>query len=179
MKKNQGLRKDLKIEQIPFERYIDYSRLSDHVHDLMDQKECYVPCTGEWFDELTEDNSILVGIYDGEMLIAGFLALVPTEEENYANYLENPLDFHTVIHMETVAVHEDYRGQRLQEQLMHTIEPLILAKYPKRVNALCTVHPDNAASVRSVEQAGYQKIAYVPNMYDSYERNIYYKQLRL
>ncbi|MGN0415863.1 MAG: GNAT family N-acetyltransferase [Agathobacter sp.] len=167
---------DLKIERIPYEHYIDYSRLSDHVHSLMEHKERYVPCTGDWFDELTEENSILMGIYDNQKLIAGFLALVPSDEENYANYLDNHIDLDTVIHMETAAVHENYRGQHLQEQLMLAIEPLIFAKYPKRVNALCTVHPENSASLRNVEHAGYQNIAFVPNMYDN-ERYIYYKRL--
>ncbi len=169
---------ELKIEQIPYEHYMDYSRLSAHVHEIMEQKERYVPCTDQWFDELTEENSILIGIYDDKQLVAGFLALVPSHEENYAHYLNPPFDFDTVIHMETVAVHEDYRGHHLQEQLILAIEPMILSKYPKRVNALCTVHPDNVASLRSVERAGYREMAFVPNMYDSYERNIYYKKLK-
>lgn len=167
------------IELIPYAHYIDYSRLSAHVHEIMEQKEKYVPCTDQWFDELTEENSLLIGIYDDDQLIAGFLALVPSEAENYANYLDTPFDFDTVIHMESVAVHEDCRGHHLQEQLLLAVEPFILAKYPKRVNALCTVHPDNIASSQSVEHAGYRKIAFVPHMYDCSPRNIYYKKLKL
>ena len=165
------------IQLIPYERYMDYSRLSAHVHQIMEHRERYVPCTENWFDELTEENSILIGIYDDKKLIAGFLALVPTPEESYSNYLESPFAFDTVIHMESVAVHEDFRGHHLEEQLILAIEPIILEKFPNRVHALSTIHPDNIASAKNAKRAGYRKIAFVPDMYDGNERDIYYKKL--
>ncbi|MGN0169461.1 MAG: hypothetical protein ACI39H_01710 [Lachnospiraceae bacterium] len=168
---------DFTIEVIPFKNYKDYSLLSAHVHSLMEHPEHYVSCTGSCFEELTEENSILIGIYQDHRLIAGFLALAPSEEENYANYLEEPFDLDTVIHMETVAVHEDYRGYHLQKRLLLCAEPFILSKFPRKVNALCTVHPDNIPSSRNVELAGYKKIAYVPDIYGGSQRNIYYKKL--
>lgn len=58
-----------------------------------------------------------------------------------------------VVHMDTAAVHPDYRGQKLQYRMMMEAEKEIARSGEKIL--LCTVHPDNCYSIRNVLQQGY------------------------
>ena len=52
-----------------------------------------------------------------------------------------------------VAVHPDYRGQKLQWKLMQEAEKSICQKH--RGILLCTVHPDNRYSLQNVLKQDY------------------------
>lgn len=58
-----------------------------------------------------------------------------------------------VVHMDTAAVHPDYRGRKLQNRLMAEAERE-LRRQGRRV-LLCTVHPENQYSIRNVLKQGY------------------------
>ena len=56
-----------------------------------------------------------------------------------------------VIHMDTAAVHPDFRGRGLQRRLMAAAETAL----PGRI-LLCTIHPDNRFSLNNALRLGYR-----------------------
>ena len=59
-------------------------------------------------------------------------------------------DLMRVVHMDTAAVHPDYRGQKLQHRMMLHAEKELAGKI-----LLCTIHPDNRYSLNNVLKQGY------------------------
>lgn len=90
--------------------------------------------------------------------VAGFLVVhLPRadEEHNLGNDLGfSPIQLSRVAHMESAAILPEYRGKGIQKKLIAAAE--------KRVQdmgfrySLCTVHPDNLPSFRSLVSLGYQ-----------------------
>lgn len=93
---------------------------------------------------------------DGDRLAAVFDILYPGLDScNYGydlNFSENELL--RVVHMDTSAVHPDYRGQGLQSRMVHTVERE-LAGSGKRI-LLCTVHPENRFSLNNMLKQGFE-----------------------
>jgi len=58
-----------------------------------------------------------------------------------------------VVHMDTSAVHADYRGLGLQRKMVHSAEKK-LSGQGRRI-LLCTVHPDNFYSLDNMLTQGY------------------------
>lgn len=58
-----------------------------------------------------------------------------------------------VVHMDTAAVHPDFRGMKLQARLVARAEEE-LARRGRQI-LLCTVHPENRYSVQNVLKPGY------------------------
>lgn len=58
-----------------------------------------------------------------------------------------------VVHMDTSAVHQDYRGLGLQRKMVDTAEKELSGK-GKRI-LLCTVHPENRYSLHNMVKQGY------------------------
>ena len=56
-----------------------------------------------------------------------------------------------VIHMDTAAVHPDFRGRGLQRRMMAEAEKFL----PGRI-LLCTIHPDNRYSLENALRLGYR-----------------------
>lgn len=63
-------------------------------------------------------------------------------------------DLLQVVHMDTAAVHPDYRGFGLQGQLVQMAEQALSGK-GKRI-LLSTVHPDNIFSLNNMLKQGYE-----------------------
>lgn len=100
-------------------------------------------CMSIWFAE------------DGNTLAGVFSIIYPGLKEFNLGY---DLGFEgaqllRVVHMDTAAVHPDYRGQKLQYRLMAEAEKE-LARIGGRI-LLCTVHPDNCYSIQNVLKQGY------------------------
>ena len=93
---------------------------------------------------------------DQDRVAAAFSVLYPGLEDcNYGYDLELPeSDLLRVVHMDTSAVHRDYRGQGLQRKMVQTAEQELALKGEKIL--LCTVHPDNLFSLENMIQQGYK-----------------------
>ena len=65
-------------------------------------------------------------------------------------------DFFCISHMESAAVHPDYRGRGLQGKLLQEAERIERQRGTRFLMA--TVHPDNVYSLRNLEAAGFQCI---------------------
>lgn len=63
---------------------------------------------------------------------------------------------HRVAHMESAAVHPNYRGKGLQGKLLQRAEEIEASRGTRFLMA--TVHPDNVYSLRNLEIAGYKCI---------------------
>lgn len=92
---------------------------------------------------------------DGNRLAAIFDILHPgLESFNYGYDLGLSRDeLLQVVHMDTAAVHPDYRGQGLQRKMMGIAEEALAGK-GKRI-LLTTVHPDNRFSLNNMLHRDY------------------------
>lgn len=93
---------------------------------------------------------------DGDQIAAAFDILYPgLETYNYGYDLEfSEEELLQVIHMDTAAVHKDYRGMGLQTRMVCTAEEEISGQGKKIL--LCTVHPDNKYSLNNMLKQGYE-----------------------
>lgn len=93
---------------------------------------------------------------DGDKTAAVFSVLHPGLELcNYGYDLNlNGDELQCVVHMDTAAVHPDYRGQSLQRRLLCMAEEE-LAGFGKRI-LLSTVHPENRYSLNNMLRQGYE-----------------------
>ena len=78
-----------------------------------------------------------------------------------------------VVHMDTAAVHRDYRGRGLQRTMVEIAEQE-LSGQGRRI-LLCTVHPENRYSLNNMQNRGYE-IQKRVNLYGS-ERYILRKDI--
>ena len=93
---------------------------------------------------------------DKDRVAAVFSLLYPgLETYNYGYDLElSETDLLRVVHMDTSAVHKDYRGLGLQRKMVQTAERELSQTGDKIL--LCTVHPDNLFSLKNMMQQGYE-----------------------
>ena len=111
--------------------------------------------------------------YEQHMRAPGFGVLARDEKENPAGILiavmpdgeERNLgediglpeeELPKVIHMDTSAVLPAHRGHRLEQRMLLFAEECL--KGTPYVHMLCTIAPDNAASLKSAEKIGYRVI---------------------
>ena len=92
---------------------------------------------------------------DGDRIAAAFDILYPgLASYNYGYDLNlTQEELLQVIHMDTSAVHQDYRGLGLQRKMVDTAETELRGK-GKRI-LLCTVHPENRYSLHNMLAQGY------------------------
>lgn len=93
---------------------------------------------------------------DGERIAAAFDILHPgLEPYNYGYDLDlTSEELLRVIHMDTAAVHPDYRGMGLQRKMVRIVEEVLKEKGEQIL--LCTVHPENKYSLNNMIQQGYE-----------------------
>lgn len=93
---------------------------------------------------------------DRNRLAASFDILYPgLESYNYGYDLDfTEEELQSVIHMDTSAVHPDYRGLGLQRKMIADAEAE-LSGQGRRI-LLCTVHPENRYSLRNLLMQGYE-----------------------
>ena len=119
---------------------------------------------GEWFfldpdeevREMMRQGSMRIWFAeDGDILAGVFSIIYPGLKEFNLGYDLNfdEAQLMRVIHMDTAAVHPDYRGQKLQDRLMAEAEKEIARSGGGIL--LCTVHPDNCYSIQNVLKQGY------------------------
>ncbi len=92
---------------------------------------------------------------DDNRIVGMFYTLIPGLEDcNYGYDLDLcEEELLRVIHMDTVAVHPDYRGLGLHRRLMALAEEELRSGGWRIL--LCTVHPDNQYSLNNVLHRGY------------------------
>lgn len=95
-------------------------------------------------------------VKDGNRIVAACDIIYPgLEAYNYGYSLGlTEEELLQVVHMDTVAVHPEYRGLGLQRKLADTVEKDLTGRGGKTL--LCTVHPDNRYSLHNMLKQGYE-----------------------
>ena len=136
------------------ERFIEFL---EEIRDGMSNKEWLYLDPPELVREMIADGTMELWLaVDGDRLAAVFDILYPGLDScNYGydlNLTESELL--QVVHMDTSAVHPDYRGQGLQGRMVHTAERELVGS-GKRI-LLCTVHPENQFSLNNMLEQGFE-----------------------
>lgn len=138
------------------------SLLAD-VRERMEHKEWFYLDPPDVVRNMMADGTMELWVAsDGERM-AGVLDILHPGLEDY-NYGYD-LDFDReqllrVIHMDSAAVHPDYRGLGLQRRLLETAERELEGRGERYL--LCTVHPENRFSLNNALQQGYAILKTLP-----------------
>ena len=123
------------------------------IHNLPD-KEIFRQHSIDYIrDHFKKENSV-IGIFTEDGLIAYNVLYFPGEDgDNFGADIKLPNDeFDKVVHLETVAVHPDYRGNSLQKR-MEEIHLGVIKKLGY-IHVCCTVSPKNFPSIRNLFSNG-------------------------
>ncbi|WP_455258720.1 N-acetyltransferase family protein [Peptoniphilus asaccharolyticus] len=147
-----------------------YSRIEDKNTFIRDTKE-----------EMTAENTFLVGVYKNDKIVAYRYMSYSNKEESLAKYVQN-LDIpdEPIVIMESVMVHEDARGRGVQNKSRD-----LLIEHVKEKGfgiMMSTVSPDNEPSFRNVLLSGFQLVELADVHADEekpegWTRFIFYKNL--
>ncbi|MBQ8236714.1 MAG: GNAT family N-acetyltransferase [Oscillospiraceae bacterium] len=124
------------------------------VRDAMAEKAWFALDPDEEMRELTVSGDMEFWLAEcGGRLAAVFSIIRPGLREfnlGYETGLEET-ELLRVVHMDTAAVHPDFRGRGLQRRMMAEAEKTL----PGRI-LLCTIHPDNRYSLENALRLGYR-----------------------
>ena len=131
----------------------DFIRLTHDIQDAMTQTEWFAIDPDEETRELAHAGDLRFWVAETEGRMAGVFSIIrPGLREFNLGYelglTEEELE--RVIHMDTAAVHPDFRGHGLQRRLISAVEPELQGKI-----LLCTIHPDNIFSLQNMQKLGY------------------------
>lgn len=135
------------------ERYISF--LHD-IKDAMPQSQWFYLDSDEDTREMMEDGSMELWFAETQDRVAGVFSIIVPGLESFNLGYDLGFDeamLRRVIHMDTAAVHPDFRGHNLQYRMMMAAEEELRAAGGRIL--LCTVHPDNCYSVHNVLKQGY------------------------
>lgn len=139
-----------KIGLDELDKYLEFSRM---VKDGMTQEDWFFLDPDEEVREMMERDAVDIWLAeDGDRIAAVFCIVYPGLEAFNIGYdlgfSEENLS--RVVHMDTAAVHPDYRGRGLQKRMMAHAEGELQGKI-----LLCTIHPDNLYSLNNALKLGY------------------------
>ena len=124
------------------------------VQDTMPDTAWFALDPDEEMRELTADGSMEFWLAEsGGRLAAVFSIIRPGLRAFNLGYeigLEES-ELHHVVHMDTAAVHLDFRGRGLQKRMMAEAEKVLAGCI-----LLCTIHPDNCYSLNNALKLGYR-----------------------
>ena len=136
------------------EKYIHFLK---EIKGEMLQKEWFYMDPPDMLQEMMADGTMELWLaMESDRMAAAFHILYPgLASWNYGYDLNLPReDLLLVIHMDSAAVHRDYRGLGLQRKLVQTAEAELSG--PGRGILLCTVHPENRYSLNNMQKQGYE-----------------------
>ena len=136
------------------ERFVQF--LNDVKAGMEHKVWFYLDPPEEVWRMMTDGSMELWVAMDGERMAAAFTILHPGRAFcNYGYDLGLPdEELLQVVHMDTSAVHADYRGMGLQRKMVGIAEEK-LSGQGRRI-LLCTVHPENRYSLKNMCQQGYE-----------------------
>lgn len=129
------------------------------IYENLEHKEWYSIDLMEYDKILKklEDNAIIVkALYKDDL--AGFLITERHINSTYELAKEIPKEeLSSSIEMDNAGVFPKYRGNHLQEHLILKAESILQERDNSIKYSYTTVHPDNLASLKSLENIGYKK----------------------
>lgn len=144
---------EIQIRKIGLEEVHKYLEFLHEVKAVMEQDEWFFLDPDEEVYEMMERHAMGIWLAEDGGRIAGvfcviYPGLLPFNLGYDLGFSE--ADLNRVVHMDTAAVHPDYRGQKLQYRMMLHAERELAGKI-----LLCTIHPDNCYSLNNVLKQGY------------------------
>ena len=131
-------------------------RFLEAVQAEMSQKDWFYLDPPETMRQMMEEGIVELWLaMDGERIAASFHILHPgLTSFNYGYDLGlGTEELLQVVHMDTAAVHRDYRGMGLQRKMVQTAEQQLSGQGSRIL--LCTVHPENCYSLNNMLAQGY------------------------
>lgn len=158
--------------------------MMEEVKAGMEHPEWYLTDSREWVGRhLEEEGFILLAETPEGVPAAFFMVDFPAKcacqadgapKENLGADLQfSEADLKRVVHMDSAAVCPAFRGHRLQGRLLEAVERE-LVPYPE-CYYFCTVHPDNYASLSTMQCHGYV-IVRTKEKYGGLPRHVLYKK---
>ena len=144
---------NIEIRKIEIGEVDKYLGFLHEVKAMMEQEEWFFLDPDEEVYEMMEQDAMGIWLAeDGARIAAVFCVVYPGMRSFNLGYDLNfgEEDLKRVVHMDTVAVHPDYRGQGLQHQMMLHAEKELGGRI-----LMCTIHPDNCYSLNNVLKQGY------------------------
>ena len=137
-------------------------RLLREVYEGLDNKDLFAveTATPAWIQEHISEKGLSVTARTSAGELAGILIVdIPGRDtENLGYDIGLPEEeLPRVIHMDTSAVLPEHRGHRLEQRMLLFAEECL--KGTPYTHMLCTISPDNPASLKSVERIGYRAVA--------------------
>ena len=144
---------DIQIRKIGREEVHKYLEFLHEVKAMMEQDEWFFLDPDEEVYELMDQGAMGIWLAeDKDQIAAVFCVVYPGRREFNLGYdlgfSEDELS--SVVHMDTAAVHPNYRGHGLQQRMMLHAEQELAGKI-----LMCTIHPDNRYSLNNVLKQGY------------------------
>ena len=144
---------NIQIRKIGMDEVDKYLAFLHEVKAMMEEDEWFFLDPDEEVYEMMEQGAMGIWLAeDGERIAAVFCVVYPGSRHFNLGY---DLGFgdeelKRVVHMDTAAVHPDYRGQGLQHRMMAHAEQELSGRI-----LMCTIHPDNRYSLNNVLKQGY------------------------
>lgn len=165
-----------KIRRAVYQDIHQIAELMDQAKEGMKHPEWFVSDDAAWIEAHVEKQGFIMAAETEDRKIAAFfiVAFPEADEKNLGHeILLADQELLLVAHMDSVAVSPKYRGNHLQGQLLEAAEKE-LEGYPHKY-LLCTVHPDNHASLHTMLRYGYVIVA-TKEKYHGRLRHILYKK---
>ncbi len=153
-------------------------KLKKKIWDKLENKQWYVieSTDSNFLKKELENKGLILKAVDDNKIIGFFIICNTLTKENpiiKKPHLENNVNM--CIELGNGAVDIEYRGNNLYTKMAEKAEEIIINRYDKKY-ILATVHPDNAASLKSLIKIGY-KVVCKTKMYDDLDRYILLKRL--
>ena len=134
----------------------NFIQFLEEVKAAMPQQDWFYLDPPDTVREMMADGTMELWVaMEGNRIAAAFDILHPgLASFNYGYDLDlSQEELLRVVHMDTSAVHSDYRGMGLQRKMVQTAEEELSGQ--GRTILLCTVHPENRYSLNNMLQQGY------------------------
>lgn len=144
---------NFQIRKIGLSEVNKYLEFLHEVKAMMEQDEWFFLDPDEEVYELMEQGAMGIWLAeDGARIAAVFCVVYPGMGKFNLGYDLgfSEEDLRRVVHMDTAAVHPDYRGHGLQYGMMLHAERELKGRI-----LMCTIHPDNCFSLNNVLKQGY------------------------
>lgn len=130
-----------------------------YLHDIIENKEWYAIGLANYdkiLDKLNDDAIIVKALYKDNL--AGFLLAERHINPKHELAEEIPSDELSLsIEMDNAGVLPKYRGNHLQGKMILKAESIMKEKDSSIKYSYTTVHPNNLASLKTLENIGYKK----------------------
>ena len=130
-----------------------------YLHDIIENKDWYaigLANHDKILNKLNDDAIIIKALYKNDL--AGFL--LAERHINPDSEIAKEIPKHELassIELDNAGVLPKYRGNHLQESLILKAESIMKERDNSIKYSYATVHPDNLASLKTLEKAGYKK----------------------